>query len=129
MEIVLVHDAQESPTTRKGWLEMAGFQVTLLRGGKELLDLLPQRRPALVLMDVLIEGINGFEMCREVRRRWPAQEVPILLASHIYRGRAYREMAASLGAQRYLLLPIKRDDLLDAVTSTLDNQPATHAAD
>jgi CheY-like chemotaxis protein len=111
-QILFVHDFQESPLTRKNYLEMSGFEVTLLRNGKECLEQLARAKPALVLMDVLLEGPNGFEVCRSIRERCTAAEVPVVLCSHIYRSRIYRDEAVAAGAQRFLLLPLKLDDLL-----------------
>jgi len=115
-EILFVHDLQESPVTRKNYLEMLGFQVTLVRNTEECLKALAQRKPALILMDVLLEGQNGFQACRAIRERVNAAEVPIILCSHIYRSRIYRDEASAAGAQRYLLLPVKHEDLGAAVT-------------
>jgi DNA-binding response OmpR family regulator len=69
----------------------------------------------LVLMDVLLEGKNGFDVCRAIRERYTARELPIVLCSHIYRSRIYRDEAAAVGAQKYLLLPMKLDEMLDHV--------------
>lgn len=110
-EILFVHDFQESPTTRKNYLEMSGYQVTLVKNGDEVMKVLTQRKPALVLMDVLLEGKNGFDVCRAIRERASPQEVPVILCSHIYRSRIYRDEATAAGAQRYLLLPMKLDEL------------------
>jgi CheY-like chemotaxis protein len=115
-QILFVHDFQESPLTRKNYLEMSGFEVTLLRNGDECLKSLAQSRPALVLMDILLEGKNGFEVCRAIRKSCTAAEVPVILCSHIYRSRIYRDEAVAAGAQRFLLLPMKLDELLAHVT-------------
>jgi DNA-binding response OmpR family regulator len=114
--IFFVHDTQESPTTRKNYLEMAGFEVVLMKNGDECLKALATRKPALVLMDVLLEGKNGFEVCRAIRQTCSVSEVPVILASHIYRSRIYRDEAHASGAQRYLLLPMKLDDLIANIT-------------
>jgi len=111
-EILFVHDFQESPVTRKNYLEMSGFQVTLLKNGEECLKRLGQKKPALVLMDILLEGKNGFDSCRAIREIVTPDEVPIILCSHIYRSRLYRDEALAVGAQRYLLLPMKPEELL-----------------
>jgi DNA-binding response OmpR family regulator len=115
-QILFVHDFQESPLTRKNYLEMSGFEVTLLRNGDECLKSLAVAKPALVLIDVLLEGKNGFEVCRAIRDRCTAAELPVILCSHIYRSRIYRDEAVAAGAQRFLLLPMKLDELLGHVT-------------
>jgi CheY-like chemotaxis protein len=115
-EILFVHDFQESPITRKNYLEMSGFQVTLLKSGDDCLKRLGQQKPALVLMDILLEGKNGFESCRAIREIVTPEDLPIVLCTHIYRSRAYRDEALAVGAQRYLLLPMKMEELLRNVT-------------
>jgi len=114
--IFLVHDSQESPATRKANLEMAGFEVALMRSGEEALKALSAKKPALILMDVLLDGKNGFEVCRAVRERFGPGEVPIILCSSIYRSRIYRDEANAAGAQRYLLQPMKIEDLVSNVS-------------
>lgn len=115
-DIFFVHDHQESPATRKANLELAGFAVTLMRSGEEVLKALNSKKPALVLMDVLLDGKNGFEVCRAIRERVGPGEVPVILCSHIYRSRIYRDEANAAGAQRYLLLPMKVEELVANVT-------------
>jgi DNA-binding response OmpR family regulator len=115
-QIFLVHDQQESPAARKANLELAGFKVVLMRSGEEVLNALAAEKPALVLMDVLLDGRNGFEVCRSIRERVAPGDVPVILCSHIYRSRIYRDEAVSAGAQRYLLLPMKIEELVANVT-------------
>lgn len=114
--IYLVHDNQESPATRKANLEMAGFEVVLMKSGEEVMKALGKAKPALVLMDVLLDGKNGFEVCRAVRERATPGEVPVILCSSIYRSRIYRDEANAAGAQRYLLQPMKIEELIAHVT-------------
>lgn len=115
-KIFLVHDHQESPAARKTNLEHAGFEVTLMRSGEEVLKALATTKPSLILMDILLDGKNGFDVTRAIRERVGPQEVPIILTSHIYRSRIYRDEANAAGAQRYLLLPVKIEELVANVT-------------
>lgn len=114
--IFLVHDQQDSPATRKTYLEMAGYEVSVMKSGEECLKALAAKKPALVLMDVLLDGKNGFDVCRAIRERVGPAEVPIILCSHIYRSRIYRDEANAAGAQRYLLQPMPVEDLMANVT-------------
>ena len=118
-EIFFVHDQQESPEARKNFLEMTGFRVTLLKSGEECLERLEKARPALILMEVLLKGPNGFEVCRHLRESHGPGALPIILCSGIYRSRIYRDEALAAGAQRYLLLPVDFEELAEAVTDAL----------
>jgi chemotaxis family two-component system response regulator PixH len=111
-QIFLVHDQQELPASRKTNLEQAGFEVVLMKSGEEALKALMVKKPALVLMDILLDGKNGFEVCRAIRERAAPGEVPVILCSHIYRSRIYRDEATAAGAQRFLLQPMKVEELI-----------------
>jgi DNA-binding response OmpR family regulator len=118
-EILLVHDHQESPALRKGYLEVSGYAVALASNGADALERIERKRPALVLMDVLIDGPNGFEICRRMRGKWGPNELPIVLTSGVYRSRIYRDEATAAGAQGYVLKPCEPDELVREISAIL----------
>jgi CheY-like chemotaxis protein len=117
--IYFVHDQEETPSARKNFLEMAGYRVKLMTSGRELFSALQEENPALVLMDVLIEGRNGFEVCREVSSRYLNRRFPIVLASRIYTARVFQEEAARAGAQDYMTLPINLEEMVKRVNQAI----------
>lgn len=120
IELYFVHDQQEIPTPRVQFLEMSGFRVSTFESGAALLAALSEHKPDLVLMDVLLPGAHGFDVCRLVRHQYPAEELPVLLSSELYRTRVYRDEAALCGAQDYLVRPIDPAHLVDAITRAVD---------
>ena len=111
--IHFVHDQQESPEPRRSALEASGFHVELFASGADCLARLEEAPPALVLLDVLVEGPHGFDVCRSIREKHPAETLPVILGSHVYRSRIYRDEATAAGAQRYLLYPADTEDLAE----------------
>ncbi len=109
------HDQQEPPDERKNYLESSGYIVELFRNSSDLINAFRDGRPDLVLLDVLIEGKNGFEAALELNSLYPERSFPIVICSHIYRSRAFREEALRCGASDYLLLPLSFDELLRRV--------------
>jgi DNA-binding response OmpR family regulator len=129
--IYFAHDTQESPTPRRVALELAGYAVSCFRNGVALLDAIAAQVPDLVVLDVLLEGRNGFEICRTLRQKYSPDELPLILSSPIYRARAYKDEAQALGAQRYLLRPCEPEELLVQVNELLRagaEQPRDQAA-
>ncbi|MFN0242123.1 MAG: response regulator [Planctomycetota bacterium] len=126
-EIFLVHDQQESAAARKSFLEMSGYRVVLFDRGSDCIAELSKGLPGLVLMDILIEGPTGFDVTREIRERFTAQQLPVILTSTIYRSRVYREEAYACGAQAYILRPVKLEDLVQQVGEVLSHQVAPAA--
>lgn len=118
-QIALVHDQQESATPRKSFLEVSGYGVRLISNGDEAVESIKEDKPDLVLMDILLEGKNGFEVCRKLRETWGPDELPVLLSSTIYRSRIYRDEANNAGAQGYILKPCEPDELVREVAQAL----------
>jgi len=111
--IYFAHDQQESPEARKHFLELAGYVVQLCPTWAALEDALKQAvQPSLVLIDVLLEGRNGFEATRTISQTLPERSFPVILCSNIYRPRPFREEALRAGASDYLLLPMATDEFL-----------------
>lgn len=126
-KIVLVHDQQESATPRKSFLEVSGYGVHLVSNGDQALEEIGNAKPDLVLMDVLLEGRNGFDVCRKLRETWGPDELPVLLSSGIYRSRIYRDEANNAGAQGYILKPCEPDELVREVSQILERSAAARA--
>jgi len=120
-KIFLVHDEQENPATRASFLEMSGYQVELMQSADECLQRIGAEEPDVVIMDVLLKGRTGFELCRQLRITYGPEELPIILMSMIYRARQFREEAMACGAQHYFLRPMKLDELVLAVNLLTGN--------
>jgi CheY-like chemotaxis protein len=127
-EILFVHDQLENPWVRQSCLESAGYRVRAFARGDECLHALGERLPELVLIDVLIEGQNGFELCAAIRANHRAEELPVILCSEVYRDELFQAEARRVGAQRYLLKPCSAEALLTAVASVLPGQGGGLAA-
>ena len=133
--IYFVHDQQESPAARREMLEMAGYRVESMGSSRDLFLSLKDVEPDLVLIDVLIEGPNGFEAAHEVHSKFPQRRFPILISSSIYRARQFRDEALRCGAHDYLLMPLKPEVFLLRIARAIEEfgllrarEPGTTAA-
>lgn len=118
--ILFVHDTQEASDPRKAWLDCVGYCVTSCVSGDEAIAALESgEKYDLVLLDVLLRGSHGFNVCRRIRQSRTPQQLPIILSCVIYRTRAYREEAFAAGAQAYLLRPLAMDELVKTVNDAI----------
>ncbi len=117
--IFFAHDQQESPENRRHFLELAGYEVKLCKNHRELVAIFKDGPPDMVLLDVLLEGRNGFEAAQELHQRYPKRNFAIVLCTHIYRARPFREAALRAGVQDYLLLPMLPDEFLRRVNQAI----------
>jgi CheY-like chemotaxis protein len=127
-QIFLVHDQQASPAARRAALERAGWRVRSTRDGLECLAWLRVEKPELVVLDVLLEGKNGFDLCRLIRDRYTAQELPVLLGCHVYQDPEHAAEARAAGAQGFVRLPIAPDELVQTVADLTRDIRGVHAA-
>lgn len=118
--IYYAHDQQSPPSAIAGFLQQSGYLVELFPSADALLQRMSHQTPSLVLIDVLIEGPNGFELCRELRRQHPPEVLPIILQSAIYRSRIFREEGMHAGAQMYLLKPVQFEELAGMIHELID---------
>jgi CheY-like chemotaxis protein len=119
-KILYVHDHQGEVLERRRLLEASGFAVALVSDGRAALAALQRERPDLVLLDTLLEGPNGFEVCARLRAAERAECMPILLLAGIYRGAAYREAAMVSGADAFLEGPVELPDLIAEITRAIE---------
>ena len=99
-------------------LERAGYEIVQARNGNDALRLASELRPALAVLDVMMPGLNGYEVTRELRRNEETRTMPIILltakaqASDVSQG-----MAA--GADDYVKKPFDARDLKERVERLL----------
>ncbi len=110
--IFLIHDHQDNPWHRKQQIESSGFRVEMFTRGEDAIAVLDDYKPDLLLMDVLLDGPNGFEVCRKIRETHGADKLPIILCSTIYRDIRFQTEAHMAGAQDYFLRPIEISELV-----------------
>lgn len=89
----------------------AGFDVTEAEDGREALELAQRRRPALVVLDVRMPFVGGYETCRALRERF-GEELPIVFVSGERTEAFDRTAGLLLGADDYLPKPFDPDELL-----------------
>ncbi len=86
-------------------LEHKGFSVTVAENGNQAIELMRQRPFDLVLLDVLMPGLSGLEVLRELRQSHPATELPVIMATGLTDSGDVVE-ALQLGANDYVSKPL-----------------------
>lgn len=116
---VLVVDDEIGALTLIGiMLERGGFGVLKAKDAKSALMVLDENTPDLIILDVMMPGMDGIELCRVIRQRDMTQKVPVLILSA--RGDADSIMRGlEAGANDYLPKPILHHDLVSKVRSIL----------
>jgi CheY-like chemotaxis protein len=117
--ILVVDDLPDNYVLLQTILESEGYQVEIADNGQSALERIASHPPDLVLLDVMMPGLDGFEVTRRIRQNPSLPFIPILLVT------GYSELAPSngfdAGADGFIRKPINFDDLLDRVRAILQN--------
>ena len=123
--LVIVEDDPSIADLLDLYLRENGFRVLQASSGERGLELIQQHRPALVLLDIGLPGIDGFEVCRRVRA---TSNVPVLFLT-ARDGEIDRILGLELGADDYVTKPFSPREIVARVKAILRRgQPDTRPA-
>jgi DNA-binding response OmpR family regulator len=116
--IILNVDDQEAPRYVKTRdLQEAGFTVIEARTGAEALRLVEAESPPIVLLDVELPDITGYDVCAFIKKKWP--DVMVLMTSSTFTTSFHRTRGLDSGADTYLVQPAEPLELAAAVNALL----------
>lgn len=121
-DIVIVEDCAVQAARLRGCFEKRGYAVRVAADGCEALKLAHERVPDLVLSDVLMPGMDGFELCRHIKSSPRLRRVPVILLTllsdpaHVLRG-------LECGADNFIVKPYGNRNLVARVEDVLGSRP------
>jgi DNA-binding response OmpR family regulator len=114
-EILIVDDEPGIIRLIAMYLEREGYQTASARTGAEALDLIASNPPALVVLDIMLPDIDGWEVCREIRR---TSDVPIIMLT-AREGDEDKIVGLEIGADDYVTKPFTPRELIARVKAIL----------
>lgn len=122
--LLLVDDDEQLATMLLEYLELQGFEVAVVGDGETALQQIAASEPALVILDVMLPGINGFDVLKKVRE---TRELPVIMLTA--RGEeADRILGLMHGADDYLPKPFNPLELAARVKAVLKRSQPTGSA-
>ncbi|ESQ79131.1 ATP-binding protein [Asticcacaulis sp. YBE204] len=118
--ILIVDDRWQNLLATEALLKPLGADITTAESGEAALDLVLEREFAIVLLDVQMPGMDGFETARLMKTRPSMQGVPIIFVTAISKEDHFATEAAAIGAVDYIFKPINPDILKSKVSVYLD---------
>ena len=101
-------------------LASEGHQVVEAANGREALAILEHESVDAVISDILMPSMDGFQLCREIRRSAASyRDIPLILYTATYDSASDRALADAVGADRYILKPAPVNELIGAVQQVL----------
>jgi DNA-binding response OmpR family regulator len=113
--VLIIEDDQKTANLVSLYLDKEGFKSVIAHDGRLGLRLAERHKPVLVILDLMLPQIDGWEVCREIRRR---SDVPILMLTA--RGEEIDRVAGlTLGAEDYVVKPFSPRELVARVKAIL----------
>ena len=116
--ILAADDEEDMRLLISASLESAGFEVETAADGEEALEKVSQMRPDLVLLDIMMPKMNGFEVCRHLRSRSLTAEIPIILLT-VKTSPEYVQQALAFSVDAYMVKPFDPGDLVARIRRAL----------
>ncbi len=113
--ILIIEDDRNTAALIATYLEREGFTTESVHDGAEALALARQRPPGFVILDVMLPQLDGWEICRELRK---LSDVPILMLT-AREEEIDRVLGLSLGADDYVIKPFSPRELVERVKAIL----------
>jgi len=117
-KILVVDDTPSNVKLLVDLLGIQGYTMVTATTGPEALEKVTEERPDMILLDVVMPGMDGFEVCQKIRENPETTLLPVVLVTAIYPSEQ-RTKGIEVGADDFLTQPISRVELLARVRSLL----------
>jgi CheY-like chemotaxis protein len=119
--VLLVEDEPDVALVTKTRLELAGFRVSLANDGVEALDMVDSYRPDLVLLDLKLPRLDGFQVCKRIKNYEATKNIPVILFSGsssymLVLEKKYLEV----GAEDFIRKPYETETLIKKINSLIN---------
>lgn len=109
--VLLVEDSLTETEVLTRYLRQAGLTVVSVKSGEEAQLKIQSQTPDLVILDVILPGQSGFELCRELKTNSRTQKIPVVICS-TKDTKADKLWGSMLGADAYIPKPVNQQELI-----------------
>ncbi|WP_136515906.1 response regulator transcription factor [Geomonas edaphica] len=119
--ILVVEDEESLLKLESILFTSKGYQVTGVRGGKEALASIAEQAPDLIVLDLMLPDMDGFEVCRHIKENEATRAIPVVMLTAKKSSRDL-EHGKQVGADAYITKPFKSIKVLEVIEELLGNQ-------
>ncbi|MEK6769538.1 MAG: HD domain-containing phosphohydrolase [Gemmatimonadota bacterium] len=119
MRVLVVDDMAYNRRALRSICQSVGYEVASAPDGQAALDMIRTEPPELVITDILMPRLDGFQLCRAIKTDDALKHVPVIVYTGSYTDPADREFGVALGASAYLIKPLEPRELLAEVAKVV----------
>jgi len=123
--LLVVDDIPDILKLLEATLKFKGYRVITARNGQEALDAIQQEHPALVIADILMPKIDGFNLVHRIRLNPKTREIPVVFLSATYVTPEDKEFAIAIGVTRFIEKPVNLEEFLPIIEEILEKDVTT----
>ncbi|HFD80125.1 MAG TPA: response regulator [Gammaproteobacteria bacterium] len=116
--ILIVDDSPTEAHVLKGMLEKNGFETATAENGSEGIERAREIKPDLILMDVVMPGLNGFQATRQLTRDSETSDIPVIIVTTKDQ-ETDRVWGLRQGAKDFLTKPVSEKNLMGKINAVL----------
>ena len=124
MNVLIADDNNTSSKILRAMLETEGHAVIVAADGREALELLERHPVDVIISDLLMPNLDGYQLCREIRQDTRWRDLPFICYTAIYGSPSDEKLAFDLGANAYLRKPASGATILSALRASVDGDRA-----
>jgi DNA-binding response OmpR family regulator len=118
--LLIVEDDPDILKLLDATLTFRGYRVITAQNGKEGLEAIKVKRPAIVIADIMMPKLDGFGLVHRMRINPETRDIPVVFITATYVAREDREFALNLGATRFIQKPVDLERFLATIAELLD---------
>src|ERR687887_462178 len=123
--LLIVEDDPDILKFLDATLTFKGYRVITAHNGKEGLEAIRMKRPAIVIADIMMPHLDGFGLVHRIRINPETRDIPVVFITATYVAREDREFALNIGATRFMQKPIDLDKFLAMIAELLETRMPT----
>lgn len=112
LRVLVVDDNVDSAKTTGWMLEFMGHQPSLIHDGLKALEAAKQQNPDVIMLDIGLPGMNGYDICRELRKD-PLFKDTMMIAQTGWGQEKDRQQARDAGFNHHLVKPVKMEQITE----------------
>lgn len=114
-KILVIEDEVELGNIIKEYLKRHKYQAVHTSDAGNCLELIRKERPDLILSDLLLPKVHGFDICIAVKNDPQLKEIPLIVMTGVYKSAAFKDKAEEIGVEDFIAKPLDYKDLLKKI--------------
>ncbi len=118
--LLIIEDDPDILKLLDATLTFKGYRVITARNGKEGLEAIQVKRPAIVITDIMMPKLDGFGLAHRIRINPETRDIPVVFITATYVAREDREFALNIGATRFIQKPVDLEKFLATIAELME---------